>query len=102
VPHGRGTTAPPGTAGPTGAVDLVGAVGLAGAIGPAGAAAPTPWLVSGPMHLLSHGHNLDERDRPRKLRFDRLDEVRITWINGSTCPVEQPPQLSFQGNPRRP
>jgi hypothetical protein len=96
VPHGLGTAAPPGTAGPAGAA------GLAGVAGSAGAAAPAPWNVSGPMHLLSRGHNLDERDRPRKRRFDRMDEVRITWINGSTCLADQLPQPSFQGNPRRP
>jgi hypothetical protein len=33
-------------------------------------ATPAPWLVLGLMHLLSHRHNLDERDRPRKHRFD--------------------------------
>jgi hypothetical protein len=54
------------------------------------------------MHLLSRGHNLDDRDRPRKCRFDRMDDVRITWINGSTCPADQPPQPSFQGNSRHP
>jgi hypothetical protein len=57
-----------------------------------GAAASAPWHVSGPMHLLSSEHNLDERDGPRKRRFDQMDEVRITWINGSTCPADQPPQ----------
>jgi hypothetical protein len=84
MPHGLGTAEPPGTA------------------DPAGAASPTPWLVLGPMHLLFRGHNLDKRYTPRKHQFDRIKEVRITWINGSTCPVDQPPQLSFQGNPRRP
>jgi hypothetical protein len=57
---------------------------------------------AGLMHLLSRGHNLDERDPLRKRQFDRMDEVWITWINGSTCPADQPPQPSFQGNPRRP
>jgi hypothetical protein len=64
VPHGLGTVAPPGVA------------------GPAGAAGPTPWLVPSPMHLLSRGHNLDEQDPPRKHQFDRMEEVRITRING--------------------
>jgi hypothetical protein len=67
-----------------------------------GAAAPAPWHVAGPTHPLSRRHNLDERDRPMKRRFDRMDEVRISWINGSTCPADQPPQASFQGNPRVP
>jgi hypothetical protein len=89
MPHGLGTAEPPGTTGP------VGAAGLAGAAG------PTPWHILSPMHLLSREHNLDERDPPRKRWFDRMDEVRITWINGSTCLVIQPPQPS-QGNPRRP
>jgi hypothetical protein len=31
--------------------------------------------------------------------FDRMDEVVITWINGSTFPVDQPPQPSFQEHP---
>jgi hypothetical protein len=83
VPHGLGTAVPLGT------TSL------------AGATAPAPWLVPSPMHLLSHGHNLDERDRSRKPRFDRMDEVRITWINGSTCRADRPPQPSFQGNFRR-
>jgi hypothetical protein len=89
MPHGLGTAEPPGTTGP------VGAAGLAGAAG------PTPWHMLSPMHLLSCEHNLDKRDPPRKHWFDRMDEVRITWINGSTCPAVQPPQPS-QGNPRRP
>jgi hypothetical protein len=67
-----------------------------------GAATPTPWHVSSPIHLLSRGQNLNERDRPRKRQFDRMDEVSITWIYGSTCPANQPPQPSFQGNPKRP
>jgi hypothetical protein len=56
------------------------------------------WSNAPPLHR----HNLDDRDRPRKRQFDRMDEVRITWINGSTCPADQPPQLSFPGNPRHP
>jgi hypothetical protein len=67
-----------------------------------GAADPAPWLVPGPMHFFSCGHNLDERDPPRKRQFDRMDVVRITWINESTCSADQPPQPLFQGNPRRP
>jgi hypothetical protein len=84
VPHGLGTAEPPGR------------------VGAAGAAGPAPWLVRGPMHLLFREHNLDERDPPRKRRFDRMEDVRITWINGSTCPAAQPPQPSFQGDPRHP
>jgi hypothetical protein len=90
VPHGLGTAAPPGMASPAGAAD------------PIGAAAPALWHASSSTHLLSRGHNFDERDRPRKRRFGLMDEVRITWINGSTCPADQRPQPSFQGNPRRP
>jgi hypothetical protein len=86
VPHGLGTVAPPGTDG------LAGAASLVGAAGPRGAAGPALWLVPGPMHLLSRRHNLDKRDQPRKRRFDSMDEVRITWINGSTCSADQPPQ----------
>jgi hypothetical protein len=67
-----------------------------------GVAAPAPWLVPSPIHLLSCRHNLDEWDRPRKRQFDRMDEVRITWINGSTYTAVQPPQPSFQSNPRHP
>jgi hypothetical protein len=81
VPHGLGTAAPPGTAGPAGAAHLAGAVGLAGE------AAPASWKVPGPMHLLSRGHNLDERDPPRKRRFDRMDEVGSL---GSMGPLVRP------------
>jgi hypothetical protein len=86
--RGLGMAEPPGTTGPVGAAYL------------AGAAGPAPWLVPGPMHHLSREHNLDERDPPRKHQFDRMEEVRITWINGSTCSADQQPQPSFQGNPR--
>jgi hypothetical protein len=44
MPHELGTAAPPGMA------------------GFAGAAAPAPWHASGPSHVLSRGHNLDEED----------------------------------------
>jgi hypothetical protein len=30
-----------------------------------------------------------------------MDEVVITWINGSTSPADQPPQPSFQDHPER-
>jgi hypothetical protein len=90
VPHWLGTAG------------LAGAAGLAGVAGPARCGHTCPVARTCPIHLLSHRHNLDERDRPRKRRFDRMDEVRITWINGSTCLADQPTQPSFQGNPRRP
>jgi hypothetical protein len=60
MPHALGTAEPPGTTGPT------------------GVAGPAPRLVPSPIHLLSHEHNLDERDPPMKHRFDRMEEVRIT------------------------
>jgi hypothetical protein len=84
MPHELGTPAPLGMA------------------CPAGAAAPARWHVFSPKHLLSRWHNLDEQDQPRKHRFDRMDGVRITWINGSTFLADQPPQPSFQGHPERP
>jgi hypothetical protein len=31
--------------------------------------------------------------------IDQMDEVVITWINGSTSPADQPPQPSFQEHP---
>jgi hypothetical protein len=89
VPHEPGTAAPPGTAGPAGAA------GLAVAVGPASC------HVLGPEHFLPRMHNLDERDLSRKHRFDRMDKVVITWINGSTSPADQPPQPSFQEHPER-
>jgi hypothetical protein len=61
MPHGLGKSEPPGMAGPAGVAGLEGAAGHA------------PWLVPGPMHLLSRGHNLDERDPQRKRRFNRID-----------------------------
>jgi hypothetical protein len=61
-----------------------------------GAAGPTPCHVLGPKRFLPRMHNLDERDLSRKCRFNRMDEVVITWINGSTSPTDQPPQSSFQ------
>jgi hypothetical protein len=87
--HELGTATPPGTAGPTGAA------------GPASSAAPAPCHVLGPKHFLPHVHNLDERYLSREHRFDRMDEVVITWINGSTSPANQPPQSSFQEHPER-
>jgi hypothetical protein len=82
VTHEPGTTASPGTA------------------GPAGAAGPAPCHILSPEHFLPRVHNLDERDLSRKCRFDRMDEVVITWINGSTSPADQRPQLSFQEHPK--
>jgi hypothetical protein len=84
VPHELGTAAPPGTA------------------SPAGAAAPAPCHVSSPSQFLPRVHNLDEQDSSRKHRFDRMDEVVITWINWSTSPTDQLPQPSFQGHPECP
>jgi hypothetical protein len=52
-------------------------------------------------HGLPRVHNLDERHWSRKRRFDRMDEVMITWINGSTSRADQPPQPSFQDHPER-
>jgi hypothetical protein len=46
-------------------------------------------------------HNLDERDLLGKCQFDQMDEVVITWINGSTSPFNQPQQPSFQEHPER-
>jgi hypothetical protein len=83
VPHETGTAAPPGTA------------------GLASAASPALCHVLAPEHFLPHVHNLDERDLSRKRWFDRMDEVVITWINGSTSSADQPPQLSFQEHPER-
>jgi hypothetical protein len=77
--HVLGTAEPPGTT------------------GPAGAAGPAPWRVPGPKHRLSHEHNLDERYSLRKQWFDQMVESRITWINGSTYSVTQPPQPSSRG-----
>jgi hypothetical protein len=77
VPHELGTAAPPGTA------------------GPAGAASPTPFHVPSPKHFLPRVHNLDEQVWSRKHQFGRIDEVVITWINGSTSLADQPPQQSF-------
>jgi hypothetical protein len=34
--------------------------------------------------------------------LDRMDEVVITWINGSTSPADQLPQPSNQGHHERP
>jgi hypothetical protein len=89
VPQEPGTAAPPGTTGPAGVVVLEGVAG------------PAPWHILGPEHFLPRVHNLDERDLSRKHRCDRMDEVVITWINGSTSPVDQPPQTSFQEHPER-
>jgi hypothetical protein len=66
-----------------------------------GVAAPTPCHVLGPKHFLPRVHNLDERDWSRKRRFDRMDEVMITWINGSTSSADQLPRPSFQEHPER-
>jgi hypothetical protein len=87
VPHEPGTAAPPGTTGPAGAADLVGAV------------SPALCHILSPEHFLPHMHNLDERDLSRKHRFHRMDEVVITWMNGSTSPADQLPQPSFQDHP---
>jgi hypothetical protein len=73
TPHVLGTAEPPGT------------TGRAGAVG------PTLWCVLGSKHRLSLEHNLDEQDSQRKCRFDQMVEARMTWINGSTYPVTQPP-----------
>jgi hypothetical protein len=90
MPHEQGTDEPPGPVGPVGAA------------GPVGAVDPAPWPVPRPVNLLSCEHHFNERDPPRKRPFDRMEEVRITWTNGSTSPAVQPPQPSFQGNPRCP
>jgi hypothetical protein len=90
VPHEPGTAAPPGTTAPPGMAGPASAAVLAGAAGHA------PCHVLAPEHFLPHVHNLDEQDLSRKHRFDRMDEVVITWINGSTSPADQPPQPSFQ------
>jgi hypothetical protein len=82
TPHVLGTTEPPGT------------------VGPVGAGSPASWRVSGLEHPFSLEHNLDERDSLKKCRFDQMVEARITWINGSTYTVTQPPQPSSRGNPR--
>jgi hypothetical protein len=66
-----------------------------------GAAGPALCHVHGPKHFLPRVHNLDERDLSKKCRFDRMDELVITWINGSTSPADQPPQPSFQEHPER-
>jgi hypothetical protein len=66
-----------------------------------GAAGPAPCHVLTPEHFLPHVHNLYEQDLSRKCRFDQMDEVVITWINGSTSPSDQPPQPSFQEYPGR-
>jgi hypothetical protein len=66
-----------------------------------GAAGPAMCHVHGPKHFLPRVHNLDERDLSKKCRFDRMDELVITWINGSTSPADQPPQPSFQEHPER-
>jgi hypothetical protein len=64
-----------------------------------GATGLAPCHVLGPEHFLPRVHNLDERDLSRKRRFDRMDEVVITWINGSTSLADQLPQPSFQEHP---
>jgi hypothetical protein len=85
-----------------GTAEPLGMAGTAGVAGPVGATDPAPWRVPGPMHRLSLEHILDERDSLRKCQFDQMVKARITWINGSTYPVTQPPQLSSRGNPRHP
>jgi hypothetical protein len=92
VPHEPSTVAPPGTARPAGAAGLAGATSPAGAVGPAwcdrpcrcGRTCPAPRLRS--ESRSSRVHNFDEQDLSRQCRFDRMDEVVITWINGSTSP----------------
>jgi hypothetical protein len=66
-----------------------------------GAADPPPWHDYGPDHRHSLEHNLDKRDSLKKRWFDQRVEARITWINGSTYPVAQPPQPSSRGDSRR-
>jgi hypothetical protein len=83
VPHEPDTAAPPGT------------------VGPGRCGRPCPCHVLSPEHFLPHVHNLDERDLSRKYQFDRMDEVVITWINGSTSPTDQPAQPSFQEHSER-
>jgi hypothetical protein len=89
VPHEPGTVAPPRTTVPAGAARL------------AGAAGPAPCHVLGLENFPPHMHNFDERDLSRKHQSDRMDEVVITWINGSTSPADQPPQPSFQEHSER-
>jgi hypothetical protein len=75
MPHRLCTAAPPGTAGLQ--------------VRPAlpGAAAPAPWHASGPTHVLSYEHNLDEQDWSRKRGL-------IEWMNlgslGSMGPLVRP------------
>jgi hypothetical protein len=87
-----GTNTPhvPGTAEPADAAD------------PLSPADPARLHAPSPECHYSHEHNLDECDSLKKRQFDQRVEARISWINGSTYPIAQPPQPSSKGDPRHP